>query len=99
MIVNYNGVNTKMFAPSIPKSQNLGDFISSSDDVLVSMASSFRWYNDIEEMCKIFQELRQNLIIKISNCYWRQEQERNYCLKSVTIISKIRQRFYVSTIL
>ena len=54
MIVNYNGVNTKMFAPSIPKSQNLEGFISSNDDILVGMASSFRWYNDIEEMCKIF---------------------------------------------
>ena len=50
MIINYNGVNTKMFQPSMSKNDILDETIIADDDILVGMASSFRWYNDIDEL-------------------------------------------------
>ena len=56
MIINYNGVNTKMFQPSMSKNDILDETIIADDDILVGMASSFRWYNDIDELCKIYSK-------------------------------------------
>jgi glycosyltransferase involved in cell wall biosynthesis len=54
MIINPNGVNTKMFCPSINTQESRNEFKKVPDDILVGMASSFRWYNDIDELCEIF---------------------------------------------
>lgn len=56
MIINYNGVNTKMFKPSLSKNDILDESMLADDDILVGMASSFRWYNDIDELCRIYSK-------------------------------------------
>ncbi|MDB9965144.1 glycosyltransferase family 4 protein [Planktomarina temperata] len=53
MIINPNGVNTKMFSPSPKTKESCFGFKKLPGDILVGMASSFRWYNDIEELCEI----------------------------------------------
>ena len=69
MIINPNGVNTKMFSPSKEKKEILNDLGFSSNDIIIGMASSFRWYNDIDELCLILKKANievpnlKNLII------------------------------------
>lgn len=65
VLVNPNGVDTAMFAPSKPDKKIKDALGFSSDDILVGMASSFRWYNDIDEMCQILKYVvNQNRRIK-----------------------------------
>lgn len=54
MIINPNGVNTKMFSPSINAQEFSNELKKAPGDILVGMASSFRWYNDIDELCEVF---------------------------------------------
>lgn len=56
IIVNYNGVNTDMFIPAEPDEETVKDLHLSKEDVVVGMASSFRWYNDIDELCLILSK-------------------------------------------
>ncbi len=56
IIVNYNGVNTDMFIPAEPDKETVKDLHLSKEDVVVGMASSFRWYNDIDELCLILSK-------------------------------------------
>ena len=55
MIVNPNGVDVNMFCPSTPDPKLRDELGLLENDLLVGMASSFRWYNDIDEMCQIFK--------------------------------------------
>jgi glycosyltransferase involved in cell wall biosynthesis len=55
MIVNPNGVDVNMFCPSEPDKTLKYELELLDGEILVGMASSFRWYNDIEEMCQIFK--------------------------------------------
>jgi glycosyltransferase involved in cell wall biosynthesis len=57
IIINPNGVDVNMFSPvccsdSIKKEINVTDA-----EIVIGVASSFRWYNDIYEMCQIFQKV------------------------------------------
>ena len=56
IIVNYNGVNTDMFVPAEPDKEIVKDLQLSKQDIVVGMASSFRWYNDIDELCLILSK-------------------------------------------
>ena len=53
ILINYNGVNTEMFFPFEPNKEIFEELQISDQDVVVGMASSFRWYNDIDELCSI----------------------------------------------
>lgn len=55
MIVNPNGVDVNMFCPSEPAKTLKYEMELMDGEILVGMASSFRWYNDVEEMCQIFK--------------------------------------------
>ncbi len=55
IIINPNGVDIKMFCPSSDNIKIRNDLRLLDGEVVVGMASSFRWYNDIEEMCQIFK--------------------------------------------
>lgn len=61
IIVNYNGVNTDMFVPANPDEETIKDLHLSNQDVLVGMASSFRWYNDIDELCLILSKAAKKI--------------------------------------
>lgn len=63
MLINPNGVNTEMFSPLASPNQFLDELEISNDDIVVGMASSFRWYNDIDELCKILNKV----VLKIPN--------------------------------
>ena len=57
MLINHNGVDTDMFTPNL-KSQDLRYSLGyTKDDVVVGMASSFRWYNDVGELCQIIDQV------------------------------------------
>lgn len=55
IFVNPNGVDVNMFCPAGPDKTVKDELELIDGDILVGMASSFRWYNDIEEMCQIFK--------------------------------------------
>ena len=63
-LINFNGVDTEMFTPTsegnMTRKNSQGNFVSkesfgwSERSIVVGVASSFRWYNDISEMLEIF---------------------------------------------
>jgi len=55
IIINPNGVDVNMFFPSDCDPKLRDELGLLQNDLLVGMASSFRWYNDIDEMCQIFK--------------------------------------------
>jgi glycosyltransferase involved in cell wall biosynthesis len=57
IIVNPNGVDINMFSPSHCSDSTKNELSVRDRDILVGVASSFRWYNDIREMCQIFKEV------------------------------------------
>ncbi len=61
IIVNFNGVNTDMFAPANRDDETVKDLQLSNQDVVVGMASSFRWYNDIDELCLILSKAAKKI--------------------------------------
>tara|TARA_B100001093_G_C26831011_1_gene1016130 strand:+ start:714 stop:1973 length:1260 start_codon:yes stop_codon:yes gene_type:complete len=56
ILVNYNGVNTEMFIPYVPNRELFEELQISNQDIVVGMASSFRWYNDVDELCAILSK-------------------------------------------
>ncbi|MBO72229.1 MAG: hypothetical protein CMD35_01310 [Flavobacteriales bacterium] len=61
IFINHNGVNEKLF---IPKNYP----IENQSDTILGMASSFRWYNDIDELMRIFKRVlkkRPRTILKL----------------------------------
>lgn len=55
VIVNPNGVDVDLFFPSHSDTKLKDELEVFEGEILVGMASSFRWYNDIEEMCEIIK--------------------------------------------
>ena len=63
-LVNFNGVDSRMFSPfdqeRIQRKTSSGIIVTKNnlgwekESILVGVASSFRWYNDISEMLEIF---------------------------------------------
>ena len=58
IMINPNGVDVEMFSPSQCDSSMKGELGVANDDIVVGVASSFRWYNDIDEMCLIISKAR-----------------------------------------
>lgn len=56
ILVNPNGVNTEMFSPGNLQEKTIKELDVSQEDILIGMASSFRWYNDIDELCLILSK-------------------------------------------
>ncbi|MDB2532172.1 glycosyltransferase family 4 protein [Alphaproteobacteria bacterium] len=56
ILVNYNGVDTSFFRPRKKDRRRRLEHGFTDSDVVVCMASSFRWYNDITEMLEIFEK-------------------------------------------
>jgi len=57
IIINPNGVDTDMFSPARCSNLIKKEINTTDAEIIVGVASSFRWYNDIDEMCRIFQRV------------------------------------------
>jgi glycosyltransferase involved in cell wall biosynthesis len=55
MVINPNAVNSEKFKPSDSGQSLRQKYFIEGDKVIVGMASSFRWYNDEEELCQIIK--------------------------------------------
>lgn len=55
ILVNHNGVNISIFSPRPRKKELFQNLGFDHAHVVVGMASSFRWYNDIDELVLIIQ--------------------------------------------
>lgn len=55
MVINPNAVNSTVFKPSNNGLILKKIYSIDEDKIIVGMASSFRWYNDEEELCKIIK--------------------------------------------
>jgi len=65
IIINHNGVDTNIFKPSSKDYKLLNRLGFNSSDIVVGMASSFRWYNDLDELFQIIKlSLDKNIRIK-----------------------------------
>ena len=64
ILINYNGVDTDIFKPQIKNFKLIDSLGFDKSAIIVGMASSFRWYNDVVELFKIIQrsiELNSNI--------------------------------------
>tara|TARA_Y100001970_G_scaffold278738_1_gene384894 strand:+ start:5970 stop:7193 length:1224 start_codon:yes stop_codon:yes gene_type:complete len=52
ILINHNGVNEKLFKPTSK--------VDISSNGIIGMASSFRWYNDIDELMRIIKKVRDS---------------------------------------
>lgn len=57
MVVNPNAVDAELFRPAGDTAALRKQHGLKADSILVGMASSFRWYNDIDELCEITQQV------------------------------------------
>ncbi len=55
ILINHNGVDIDSFKPSKKNEEVLNNLNFNNDDIVVGVASSFRWYNDIQEMFEIIK--------------------------------------------
>ena len=55
MVINPNAVNSSVFKPSKNIISTRQKYSINEDKIIVGMASSFRWYNDEGELCKIIR--------------------------------------------
>ncbi len=65
ILVNHNGVDVNLFRPLKKNQKVLSKLNFNNDDIVIGVASSFRWYNDISEMFEIInQSLKKNTNLK-----------------------------------
>ena len=53
ILINHNGVDINNFKPEKKDKKILNSLGFTSSDIIVGMASSFRWYNDLKELFEI----------------------------------------------
>lgn len=53
ILINHNGVDTNSFKPDIRDQEILDSLKLEPSNIIIGMASSFRWYNDLRELFKI----------------------------------------------
>ena len=65
ILINHNGVDINNFTPSEKKVEILNSYAFKPQDIVVGMASSFRWYNDLDELFEIIKKTnKKNNLIK-----------------------------------
>lgn len=65
ILINHNGVDINIFKPEDKNKKILNSLGFSSSDIIVGMASSFRWYNDLIELFEIITHtLKKNNQVK-----------------------------------
>jgi glycosyltransferase involved in cell wall biosynthesis len=55
ILINHNGVDTELFRPMKKNYLKLASLGFKSSDIIIGMASLFRWYNDLEELFEIIK--------------------------------------------
>tara|TARA_B100001093_G_C26851879_1_gene1025494 strand:+ start:3583 stop:4842 length:1260 start_codon:yes stop_codon:yes gene_type:complete len=65
ILINHNGVDPSKFSPHDRDYDTLNSYGFTASDIIVGMASSFRWYNDLEELFEIIKRtIEQNNKVK-----------------------------------
>jgi len=58
MVINPSGVDTEMFQPRENRVSIKREFGIPDKKIVVGVASSFRWYNDVDELCQIIKKTK-----------------------------------------
>lgn len=59
MIINPSGVDSTMFRPKRKGFEKRKELGIRDEQIVIGMASSFRWYNDVEELSQIMKEVKR----------------------------------------
>ena len=98
LVVNPSGVDTTLFQPTQDSAQKRKELSIGDETVLIGMASSFRWYNDVQEIAQVFSGVKRKhdnvlFLLAVGDSRKvgpvRAAIQRNSLLGSVTILTQV----------